>query len=246
MQRHLPPVITISENTRQRLVRGGLKKENVAVLYNGIDVDEWCRINAGPVLRKEYNLTEDALLVGTVARITYDKDLTTFYEVARRVSMEEPKAKFVIVGDGYGDELEQAKNDVVNLGLENTVIFTGHRTDLKDIYASFDLFLMTSRTEGLPNTVLEAMALEVPVVSTAVGGVPELVLPGKNGLLCPVGDVEALTNAVCSLLRQPQQRLEMARKSRKRVEDTFSFSQRVHLLEDMYRYFSGNGNWPEV
>jgi glycosyltransferase involved in cell wall biosynthesis len=234
MQRHLPPVITISDNTRQRLVRGGLKQKNISVLYNGIDIDQWSLCNTKPVLREELNLTKGDLLIGTVARITYDKDLPTFYEVARRVAARLPNTRFVIVGDGYGSELEQAKNEVADLGLEKIVCFTGHRTYLKNIYSSFDLFLMTSRTEGLPNTVLEAMALEVPVVSTAVGGVPEVVIPGKTGILCPVGDAGSLANTLCALLQQKQQRLKMAKESRKRIENTFNFSNRVHLLEEMY------------
>lgn len=244
MRRHAPPVLTISENTRQRLIHGGLNQENVAVLYNGIDIERWSRSHAQPVLRKELGLDDGDLLVGTVARITYDKDFPTFFEVARRVSSRLPKVKFVIVGDGYGDELEQAKRDVAALGLEHTVYFTGHRTDLTHIYVSFDLFLMTSLTEGLPNTALEAMAMELPVVSTEVGGVSELVVAQENGLLCPVGDTAALADSVSSLLQQPQRRQEMAWKSRKRIEEKFNFSRRVRLLEDIYLYFLGKGVWP--
>jgi glycosyltransferase involved in cell wall biosynthesis len=244
MRQHMPPVLTISENTRQRLIRGGLKQKNVIVLYNGIDVEHWKRSNANPVLRKELGLSKDDLLVGTVARITYDKDLPTFFKVADKVTKQLPNVKFIIVGDGYGNELQKAKNDVVTRGLENVVFFTGHRTDLLDIYSSFDLFLMTSHTEGLPNTALEAMALEVPVVSTAVGGVPELVLDRENGLLCPVGDAESLADGVINLLQQPQRRLEMARKSRNRIEEKFNFSKRVLLLEGIYLYFLGKGDWP--
>jgi glycosyltransferase involved in cell wall biosynthesis len=246
MRRHLTPVLTISENTRQRLIRGRLKQGNVAVLYNGVDIERWSRSQARPVLRKELGLGDGDLLVGTVARITYDKDFPTFFEVARCVSSRLPNVKFVIVGDGNGDELEQAKKDVAARGLEQIVCFTGHRTDLTDIYASFDLFLMTSLTEGLPNTALEAMAMEVPVVSTAVGGVPELVVAHENGFLCSVGDVGALADSVSSLLQQPQIRQEMARKSRKRIENKFDFSKRVCLLEDMYCYYSGDGDWPEL
>ncbi len=246
MKQHLSPVVTISENTRQRLIRGGLQPEQVAVLYNGIDVRQWSRHKGTPVLRKEFGLSSDNILVGTVARITYDKDLPTFFEVARRVKEQVPRARFVIVGDGYADELEQARRQVAALGLTDTVFFTGHRSDLLDIYSSFDLFLMTSLTEGLPNTVLEAMAMGVPVVSTDVGGVPELVRDGQDGLLCPVGDAASLATAVCSLLEQPQLRRKMEESSRHRVEEQFDFAKRVRILEDMYLYFSGKGDWPRV
>lgn len=237
MQQHQKPVLTISENTRQRLIRAGLDQKNVTVLYNGIDLAYWKRADATPILREELNLNNYDLLVGTVARITYDKDLPTFFRVAANVNKQLPHVKFVIVGDGFGEELLQVKNDVKASGLENIIFFTGHRTDLLDIYSSFDIFLMTSLTEGLPNTMLEAMAMEVPVVSTAVGGVPELIVTQETGLLCPVGDVSALSTAVSSLITDPHYRKKMAQKSRKRVESKFNFTKRVQLLEDIYLSF---------
>lgn len=244
MKQHLKPVVTISNDTRQRLIRGGLRPEHVMVLYNGIDVEQWVRQKGKPVLRKELGLTEHDILVGTVARITYDKDLTTFFQVARQVKAQIPTVKFVIVGDGYANELKEAKVEASALGLDKTVFFTGHRSDLLDVYASFDIFLMTSLTEGLPNTILEAMAMKVPVVSTAVGGVPEVIREGQDGILCPVGDVMALTNAVLTLLRGPELRSQMAENSRKSVEKKFNFSKRVQLLEELYLYFAGSGTCP--
>lgn len=179
------------------------------------------------------------LLVGTVARITYDKDFPTFFEVARRVTALNPNARFVIVGDGYGDELSAARLEVQRLGLTDRLHFTGHRTDLKDVYASFDLFLMTSRTEGMPNTLIEAMALELPVVSTAVGGVPELVVDGKTGILCPRCDVQGLAESICHLLADKSLRQEFARSGRLRVEQLFDFTARVRAMEAAYAWFAG-------
>jgi glycosyltransferase involved in cell wall biosynthesis len=239
IKQHQPPVLTISENTKQRLICSGLKPENVTVLYNGIDIDYWKRSKADPfLLKKELGLNENDLLVGTVARITHDKDLPTFFKVAEEVTKQLPNVRFVIVGDGYGNELQQAKNDVSSRGLENVVFFTGHRTDLLSIYSSFDLFLMTSLTEGLPNTALEAMALEVPIVSTSVGGVPELVTQQEHGLLRQVGDAIGISEAIVSMLQQPKLREAMAVNSRKRIEEKFNFAKRVGLLEEIYLQFA--------
>lgn len=242
MSQHTPPVLTISNNTRQRLIRSGLKAENVTVLYNGIDTEHWRRSKATPVLKDELQLSENDLLVGTVARITYDKDLPTFFEVARKVTKQMPNVKFVIVGDGNGNELQLAKKDVACRGLEKVIFFTGHRSDLIDVYASFDLFLMTSLTEGLPNTALEAMAMEVPVVSTSVGGIPELVIQEENGLLCQVGDTTNLSEAIISMLQQPEFHKTMAVNSRNRIEAKFDFAKRVILLENVYSSFSNKTN----
>lgn len=241
MKCHHKPILTVSENTRQRLIASGLTPATVQVLHNGIDIDKWSRRGARKVLRKELGLTGDQLLVGTVARITYDKDLPTFFAVAKQVVEKTPGTVFVIVGDGYGDELEQAEAEVEQAGLSDVIKFTGHRTDLKNIYASFDLFLMTSLTEGMPNTVLEAMSLELPVVSTNVGGLPELVEEGVSGLLTPVGDVAALSGAVIRLLNDLTQRQVFAQAARKRIELNFDFSNRVKSMEDLYKRFAVRG-----
>lgn len=244
MQRYESPVITVSRDTKQRLVRNGLKEQEVAVLHNGIDTTVWDRSKAQPVLRAELGIPVDGFLVGTVARITYEKDLATFYRVAQAVAEQVPKVTFVIVGDGYGNELPKAREEVARLGLEQVVRFTGHRNDLLDIYASFDMFIMTSLTEGLPNTLLEAMALSVPSVSTAVGGVPELLEHGYGGFLAPVGDAAALTRHVVSLLEDTALRERCGRECRERIESRFAFSRRVRVMEEYYAWFAETGPKP--
>ena len=126
------------------------------------------------------------------------------------------------------------------VGLSSSVKFTGHRTDLKNIYSSFDLFLMTSLTEGMPNTVLEAMALELPVVSTDIGGLPELVEDGVSGLLLPVGDVDSLSEAVTRLLNDEKLREQYSLAARKKIEQNFDFSNRVKKMEELYVQFTNN------
>jgi len=241
MKWHRRPVLTISDDTRQRLIRGGLLPEEVLVLANGVDTGYWSRNDVEPVLRRELHIAPDQLVIGTVARISYDKDLPTFFRVARRVAVHYPGAVFVIVGDGYGDELARAKAEAAAMGLEKTVRFTGHRTDLKEIYASFDLFLMTSRTEGMPNTLLEAMVMELPVVSTRVGGVPELLAEGKTGLLAPSGDDQALSGALVRLIDDGDLRDRFARAARLRIEQQFNFADRVRAMEEIYCRIAGAG-----
>jgi glycosyltransferase involved in cell wall biosynthesis len=239
MQRYLKPVITVSHDTKKRLVANGLADKDVAVLHNGIDVNFWQRSAAKPVLREELAIAPGHFLVGTVARITYDKDLPTFYRVAEEVSKRNANVTFVIVGDGYGDELPKAREEVARRGLERVVLFTGHRNDLRDIYASFDLFLMTSLTEGMPNTLLEAMAMGVPSVSTAVGGVPELLEDGVGGFLSPVGDAAGLAEHVVKLLAAPELLARCGAACRERIETDFSFERRVRKMEEWYDFFDG-------
>ncbi len=240
MQFHMKPILTISKDTKRRLSSEGINKNDIFVLYNGIDIKKWSPEKGKPILRDEFNISKDTFIVGTVARITFDKDLPTFYKTAKLTINRFPNIKFIIVGDGYGDELYFAKKEVEFLNLENSVYFSGHRTDLENIYASFDIFLMTSRTEGLPNTVLEAMAMEVPVVSTSVGGVPEIINSHSNGILCPVGDANALSDALCCLLKNSRMRYEIAKNSRTNIENNFCFYNRVRKLEELYLKFGAN------
>ncbi len=246
MKRFSKPIITVSEDTRKRLIKNGISPNDVEVLYNGIDTEYWKKDKGKSVLKEELAAPLNGHLVGTVARITYDKDLATFYEVARTVSSQVDHVIFVIVGDGYGSELEEARNKVTQLGLEDIVKFTGHRNDLFDVYSSFDLFLMTSLTEGLPNTVLEAMVLSIPVVSTSVGGVAELVVHNETGFLSNKGDVNSLSQHVINLLKNEQKMFEFGIAARQRIEKHFSFSQRVKKMEEYYERFNNNCNGKPV
>lgn len=241
MERYHKPLLAVSHHTKQCMVADGLREEDIKVLHNGIDIDAWRAELGRAVLRNELGIKPDEFLVGTVARIAQQhKDLPTFYRVAAEISRAIPKVKFVIVGDGHGDEMAKAKRRVAELGMEHSFFFTGHRTDLLDIYTSLDVFLMTSLTEGLPNTVLEAMALRVPVVSTAVAGVPELVDHGETGYLSPIRDVKSLSGQVVRLLENPSLREEFGQKARKRIEQDFSFANRVRRMEDYYEYFANS------
>jgi len=239
MKRYCKPIITVSEDTRNRLINNGILSRDIEVLHNGIDEQNWRRNNGMPALKQEFNVPSDGYIVGTVARITYDKDLPTFYETARLVSKQIKHVIFVIVGDGFGDELARARSEVIKLGLDDIVKFTGHRNDLKNVYTSFDAFLLTSHTEGLPNTVLEAMAMHVPVIATSVGGVSELVIHEKTGYLSCRGDSKNLAKQIVSLLKNEEMRKQFADSSGERIENYFSFDRRVKKMERYYERFEG-------
>jgi glycosyltransferase involved in cell wall biosynthesis len=237
-KRFLRPIMAVSEATKKQLIKDGLREDEVIVLHNSIDVEFWNQNSGYPVLRDEIQLGTNELLVGTVARIDYQKDFRTFFSVAKLVKLHVPRARFVVVGDGKGDELEKIKESAKEFGVSQDVCFTGHRNDLLNVYSSLDLFLMTSIKEGLPNSILEAMAMGVPVVSTAVDGVPELIAENETGYLCPIGDVETLSNRVITLLEDKNLRSQFAQAGRKRIIENFSFEKRVKQLESVYEYFA--------
>ena len=240
MLRSYPMHIAVSEATKKLMIESGIKPDTIKVLYNSIDTDYWKNDGSLSTVREEFGLSNKSLIVGTVGRLSQEKGLPTFFKVVRNVINVYPNACFLIVGDGKGTIVDDLHQLVKEMGISGSVIFTGHRTDLRNIYLSFDLFLTTSLTEGLPNTVLEAMAIEVPVVATRVGGVPELVVDGQTGILCDTDDVDGITEVVLGLLSDFRQRQEFALNGRKRIVEKFSFDKRLESIETYYEYLANN------
>lgn len=232
-----PLHITVSHATRNLMIASGIPKKNIEVLYNSIDTDAWRKEKGSPSLRRQYHIADDALVVGTVGRLSLEKDLPTFLDVAKNIVKKIPHTVFFIVGDGKENIVSELKQLSETMGLSENIHFTGHRTDLINVYSSFDLFLMTSLTEGLPNTVLEAMALEIPVVATNVGGVPELIMSNETGVLCAPGDVDALLTSCMEYLESSENRIRTGRKARERICDYFDFDKRLKQIETLYNSF---------
>jgi glycosyltransferase involved in cell wall biosynthesis len=231
--------IAVSRATKQLMVRHGLQPARITVLHNSIDENVWCIKPHQPNIRKELNIPSQSLVIGTVGRLSPEKDLPTFLQVARNVCTYYPDTKFLIVGQGTNGILDRLRAMAEELGLSNAVLFLDHRSDAIPVYRAFDIFLSTSLSEGLPNTVLEAMAMEVPVVATRVGGVPELVRDGTTGLLSHPRDVENLTAHILDLLTHPQKRSLFASRARERISAQFSFRHRLNLIQDYYSRIAG-------
>jgi glycosyltransferase involved in cell wall biosynthesis len=127
----------------------------------------------------------------------------------------------------------------MTLGIAERVMFPGYLENLPPAYLTFDIFLLSSRREGLPNSVLEAMAMGIPVVTTDVAGTKELVVEGETGFILPQGDVDGLAKAVLALADSDQLRLRMGFAGRKRVEREFSFNHRLRRVEALYEQILG-------
>lgn len=199
-----PEVIYTSESDRRTDARTRLKTH---VVYYGIDLDRFAA--ARP------SLVEDGPLIGNVARLVPQKGQRTIVEAAPLVLERHPRARFVLVGDGDGrPELEQA---VAAAGLSNSFLFLGHRDDVPGLLASFEVFVLPSRFEGLCYAVIEAQAAGVPVVATPVGGVRENVRDGETGVVVPPDDPVALAAAVNRLLEDRAEARRLAEAARDRA-----------------------------
>jgi glycosyltransferase involved in cell wall biosynthesis len=186
----------------------------VHVVANGIDTSSFApRSDARSDSRRELGIPEDAWVVGTVGRLAPEKDQALLVRATAPLLGE--RRLLVIVGDG--PERDALRAVIREANAERNIRMTGARSDVARLMSAFDAFALPSRTEGLPLVLLEAMASELPVVATAVGGIPDLVVPGVTGLLVPPSDAPALLAALASLVDNPPLARKMGRAARGHV-----------------------------
>jgi glycosyltransferase involved in cell wall biosynthesis len=227
-------LLTVSESVKQELERYGIGRPGqVTVLPLGLDLERFvgCERHAG-WLRREIGAGERTPLIGIVARLVPIKRHDDFLDAAARLQTRWPDARFLIVGDGERRApLEAAAR---RHGLADRVTFLGWRRDLDRIYADLDVVVLTSANEGSPVSLIEAMAAARPVVATRVGGVPDLVEHGVNGLLVPPGDPPAVADAITTLLADADRRRAMGNAGRKRVRDAHGVDRLVADVDRLY------------
>jgi glycosyltransferase involved in cell wall biosynthesis len=221
------------------LAGGHIAPEKIVVIRNGLSeaaeraaLDTGRRAKQRAALLRELNLDEDAKLIGLVARLQPVKGHRYFIEAAGRIADFDPKAHFLLVGDGaLRREIEEQS---ARLGVGDRVHLLGDRNDAALIAAGFDVAVSASLSEGLPNAVMEAMAAGAPVVATAVGGTAELVIDGATGFLAPPADADALARRILDALRNPEWSARMAAQGRWRVLSQFSMRRMVESVERLY------------
>ncbi|MGB8522182.1 MAG: glycosyltransferase [Candidatus Acidiferrales bacterium] len=226
-------VITNSEAGREFVIKEfEIPPKQVHVLHNGVNSERFCRIESDR--RKSFPaLKSNAKLIINVANMNREvKGHTVLIEAARTICDAIPEVVFVLIGDGpLRPRLEEI---VQSHGLADHFLFMGHREDLPDILSCGDLFVLPSLAEGLPNSVLEASAVGLPVVATSVGGIPEIIDDSVTGLLVPPRNPQALAKAIVQILKNPQFAAILARAGQERVRTAFSFEQALARLNSLY------------
>jgi glycosyltransferase involved in cell wall biosynthesis len=229
-------LIAVSHATKNEMVAAGIAPQLVTVIRNGIDTDAWAPSRSSASLRKQLGLEQAFPVVGYVGRIMPEKDLETWLRAAALVAARFSESQFVLVGEGKdGAILDQLEGLARDLGIAGRVHFIGYREDLLPVYSTFDIFVLSSRREGLPNSILEAMAMGLPVVTTDVAGAKELVIDGTTGFVLPQVDVNGLTKSIMILADNESLRRRMGIAGRKRVESDFSFAGRLCRIEALYK-----------
>jgi glycosyltransferase involved in cell wall biosynthesis len=186
--------------------------------------------------RRRLGIADGETLIGTVANLRATKGYPDLLVAARAVLDAEPSARFVAVGRGPLEQELRARH--AQLGLGPRFQFLGFRPDAHAVMSAFDVFCLPSHFEGLPIALMEALALGLPVVSTRVGGVAELVVEGKDALLVPASQPARLAETLVGLVRDPKRRAAMAEHARAR-SDAFDAPRSIRAVEDVYREIAG-------
>ena len=227
-------IISVSDAVRRELLAKRIgRPERHTVVPLGLDLEPFLAVSGyRGILRAELGLAPGDLLVGIVARLVPIKRHEVFLQAVKRIAERIPNCHFLVVGDG--ERRSELEDLVWHLGLGKRVRFLGWRADLPEIYADLDVVVLSSRNEGLPVSLIEAMAAGRPVAATRVGGVADLMEDGMTCLLVPPGESGALAEAIMALLGDPERRRVMGEAGRKRVGAAFGADRLVRDMDQLY------------
>ena len=220
----------------------GYPGKKIQVIYNGIDPDEYDNLNSAnendtrESVRKEFNIPDDVFTIIQVARLDPIKDHITALRVIAKLKQMIPNVRLIIVGDGC--ERERIDRLINQHNLSNEIIMTGARQDVARLLKGADAFLLTSLSEGIPVTFLEAMAARLPIVSTNVGGCNEVIINGQTGFLAPVGNPVSLANALRILATEPDLASSLGNAGRARLLEMFTQRQMHDSYANLYNELS--------
>ena len=205
----------------------------MAVIDNGIDLSLFSRPQPGAEVEHELGIDARDAVVAIVGRLSPEKGHRTFLRAAKKVLDRRPNVKFLIVGDGpiRRDLMEETKQ----LHLNGNIVFTGIREDMPAVYSIVDVMVNASSIEGLPMTILEAMASKVALIVTPVGAVPEVIKHNVNGVIVPEGDHQGLAESIYRLIDQPDARLALIDRAYEDVRRKFSSETMASAYDRIYR-----------
>jgi glycosyltransferase involved in cell wall biosynthesis len=227
-------LVFVSEPLRQLCLESmRLRPSMTQVISNGVDASRFTPERKSNV-RLELGISSDEFVVGCVGRLQPVKGTDTFIEAAARLKSISPGCRFVVVGDGDADYTRQLVALRDRLGLSNDLIFTGFRADVSEVMKAFDIYALTSRSEGFSLSTIEAMASGLPVVATRCGGPEQIVEDGATGFLVENGSPDAVANAIDRLRRDRKQRARFGTAAREVVLKRYTLEAQVRAYEALY------------
>lgn len=230
-------IVAVSDDANEIAIsKEKFSKRRVVTIINGIDIDKYCSNIDVAGKKREIGVSDGDFIIGIVARLASEKDHSMLLDAFRIVlDHANQNVKLVIVGDGaLREELERKAHSI---SIADNVIFLGERRDVPELLATFDLFVLSSVTEGVSMTLLEAMAAELPIVATDVGGNAEVVLDNRTGLIVPPRNPEAMAHAMLRIMGDDDMAKQMGIMGKERVYQKFSSEAMSRKYENIYEYF---------
>jgi glycosyltransferase involved in cell wall biosynthesis len=240
-------VLVNAEAVKQWLVGDGYDPAHIVVIPNGVDLAPFSKSGDPVELRRSLGLDPHTRLVAVVSRLTALKGIEDFLDAAAIVAAQRDDVRFLIVGEpspiknrAYVDELEAR---AARLGISSRVIFTGLRSDIPALLSAVDVSVMPSLNEALSNVLLESMAAGAAVVATDVGGTAEALANGKNGLMIPPANPQAMAAAMLHLIDNAPLARELGNQAKRTISDRFSLDRMVSATESLYDSLLSRKQW---
>ena len=226
-------IVAVSESIKEDIIKyDKIEPSRVIVIHNGVDISKFNPEGKFHDIRKEFVIAGSDVVMGFVGRLVPAKGLEYLIDAFSLLEKEMKNIKLLIVGQG--SLLDGLRNRAQKYGINGSVIFTGKRHDIPDIVSGIDIFVMPSLAEGLPNSLLEAMAMCKPIIATSVGGIPEIIKNEINGLLVPPKNAESLVTAIKTLLTNRHLAAKIGQKARNYVEKNLSIQVTARKWESLY------------
>jgi glycosyltransferase involved in cell wall biosynthesis len=225
-------VICVSTDLQQECLRRGVRPARCLLIENGVDTTTFARRGDRAEAKRQLGVSPRGMLIGAIGRLSEEKGFDLLIRAVANLLREGADVQLLIAGDGGQKTELQAL--IAELGCAERVRLLGYCADTRVLYEAFDIFALSSRREGLPNVVLEALAMGVPVVATRIAGVPRLIRHEENGLLVEPEAGEPLREALARLAGDAELRARLAQAGRKTVESNWSFEVRMQRVAALY------------
>jgi glycosyltransferase involved in cell wall biosynthesis len=225
-------VISVSPDLHERSLACGVPAERCALIENGIDISQYTRRQPVSEAKRRLGLAPQRLVLGAVGRLSPEKGFDLLIRSVHGLLQDGVDVELVIAGDG--DDEPRLRQLIAELGVHDRVRLLGFFADPRAVYEALDLFVLSSLREGLPNVLLEAMALDLPVVATRIAGIPRLIDDGHNGLLIAPDNADELTQALTRLAGDAGLRMQLGQAARRTIEQRYSFALRMRKIADLY------------
>lgn len=232
--RFMSAIVAVSNKIKDDLVKEGINDRKIHVVQNAVELiaDDMRLQQQRHSIRRKYAIKDEEIVLGYVGRLSEEKGLKYLVEAASSLAQSDVSFRLLVIGDG--PQREEIKRLLQGTIVEKHVVFAGFQKDVTGMLSAFDIFVLPSLTEGTSMALLEAMVCGLPVVATAVGGTPKVIVSGQNGILVPAAEPEALVHAVLQLIEDEPLRNKLGNEAKKTIESDFSIKRWIGKVESIY------------